>query len=157
MITNSYILSAVLVKWLNPAIQQFTSCKMSSLPFIRSIETKMKSTGWVSPSWSLASELSPLMNNVSSSVVQPLIQRFIARFPDEAIPKMAHSIVDDAIKNGGLSIFEGKVTFELEDLKELKEYLNYNLPLSSEEEYVVKMKEDTPTVDGDSSAETTTN
>ena len=137
MITNAQKLSAVLTTWINPVVQQFAAGRMSTLPFVQLIENRVKSSGWVSPAWSLASELSPLLNNVSSSLVQPMLQRYISQVPDANLPKMAHSIVDEAIKQGQLSIMEGKVVFEKEDLEELKQLLNYNLPLTAEDDYEV--------------------
>lgn len=137
MINNAYKLSAVLTQWINPVMQQFAAGRMASLPFVQLIENKVKSSGWVSPAWSLASEISPLLNNVSCALVQPLLQRYISSVPDEQLPKMAHSIVDEAIKQGSLSLMEGRVVFEKEDLEELKQLLNYNLPLSQEDEYEV--------------------
>lgn len=137
MINNAYKLSAVLTQWINPVVQQFAAGRMASLPFVQLIENKVKSSGWVSPAWSLASEISPLLNNVSGALVQPLLQRYISSIPDEQLPKMAHSIVDEAIKQGSLSLMEGRVVLEKEDLEELKQLLNYNLPLSQEEEYEV--------------------
>ena len=137
MITNAYKLSAVIATWVNPVVQQFMTGKMSFLPFVQLIENKVKASGWVSPAWSLSAELAPLMNNISSSIIQPIVQRYIASVPDEQLPKMAHSIVDEAIKQGSLSLMEGKVVLEKEDLEELKQLLNYNLPLCQEEEYEV--------------------
>lgn len=137
MINNAYKLSAVLTQWINPVVQQFAAGRMASLPFVQLIENKVKSSGWVSPAWSLASEISPLLNNVSGALVQPLLQRYISSVPDEQLPKMAHRIVDEAIKQGSLSLMEGRVVFEKEDLEELKQLLNYNLPISQEEEYEV--------------------
>lgn len=137
MINNAYKLSAVLTQWINPVVQQFAAGRMASLPFVQLIENKVKSSGWVSPAWSLASEISPLLNNVSGALVQPLLQRYISSVPDDQLPKMAHRIVDEAIKQGSLSLMEGRVVFEKEDLEELKQLLNYNLPLSQEEEYEV--------------------
>ena len=137
MINNAYKLSAVLTQWINPVVQQFAAGRMASLPFVQLIENKVKSSGWVSPAWSLASEIYPLLNNISGALVQPLLQRYISSVPDEQLPKMAHRIVDEAIKQGSLSLMEGRVVFEKEDLEELKQLLNYNLPLSQEEDYEV--------------------
>ena len=50
-----------------------------------------------------------------------------------------------AIKNGGLSLFEGKVEFEPEDLEELKTLLKYNLPIKeATSSYSVLTEEPTP-------------
>lgn len=129
MYSNAEKLSAVLVKWAQPAIQSLLSGRLSSLPMVAGIENKIKSTGWVSPMWSLASEIAPITENLSSRMITPLISNFIGRVPDDMIPQMAHEIVDSAIKNGSLSLFEGKIEFEKEDLEELKTLLRYNLPI----------------------------
>lgn len=129
MYSNAQKLAAVLNKWAQPAIQELLGSNLSRLPFLSSIETKIKSTGWVSPMWSMAKEISPVLDGVSSSLIEPFITKYISGISDESIPQLAHNVVDDAIKNGGLSLFEGKVEFEPEDLEELKTLLKYNLPI----------------------------
>lgn len=142
MMNNRTILAAVLSKWAQPAINQMTSGRLDTLPFLAAISNKVRSTGWVSPQWSLGKELSPLLSNAVNSLVEPLIVSYLQGVPDEAIPNMAHSIVDEAIKQGELSLFEGNVIFEKEDLEELKNYLDYNLPLTASSQYVVKTGEE---------------
>lgn len=98
--------------------------KMGSFPFVQMIETKLKSTGFVKPGWSLAAELSPIMQNVSGTIIEPVINRYISQVPDDALPEMAHKIVDDAIKNGGLSLMDGKVILKRKTWRSLKPCLN---------------------------------
>jgi hypothetical protein len=57
---------------------------------------------------------------------------------DATLPAMAHGIVDKAIENGELSLAEGFLTFEENDLKRLKRLLELNLPLEQSECYTVK-------------------
>ena len=60
---------------------------------------------------------------------------------------MAHGLVDKAIQNGGLELMEGRLKFDMNDLRELKNLLDYNLPLQKKEEYEVitsKKKEENP-------------
>lgn len=139
MYTNKQILSAVISKWAQPVITQFVGGKLSGLPLIANIEAKIKSTGWVSPMWSISKELSPLMNGLSSKLIEPMLTQYLDKsgLPDEAIPSIAHTVVDDAIKNGGLKLFEDKIEFEVEDLEELKKLLMYNLPISEGNAYEV--------------------
>ena len=145
MYSNAQKLAAVLNKWAQPAIQELIGGNLSRMPFLASIETKIKSTGWVSPMWSIAKEISPVLDGVSSSLIEPFIAKYISGIPDEYIPQLAHNVVDDAIKNGGLSLFEGKVEFEPEDLEELKTLLKYNLPIQeSAASYSVLTEEPTP-------------
>lgn len=89
--------------------------------------------GWVSPNWSLIAELSPLMESVTGNIVAPMINKYISQIDDASIPKIAHEVVDNALKNGELSLFEGKVVFEQSDLKQLKKLLDLNLPYNQEE------------------------
>lgn len=138
--SNSQILAAVLNKWLQPVALQFSQAKMSSFPFVQAIENKIKSTGWVNPNWSLTKELAPMIEPITNSIVQPMLNRYLSNVPDEAIPAMAHGIVDKAMEDGQLELMDGKIVFEKEDLQELKNLLNYNLPLPKENGYVVKEK-----------------
>lgn len=135
--TNSQILSAVLNKWLQPVVLQLSQAKMSSFPFVQALENKMKSTGWVSPNWSLTQELAPMIEPITNSIVQPMLSKYLSTVPDEAIPSMAHGIIDKALSNGKLELMEGKLIFDKDDLTELKNLLDYNLPLKQTETYNV--------------------
>ena len=129
MYSNAQKLAAVLNKWAQPAIQVLLGTRLGQLPFIANIDAKLRSTGWVSPMWSISKEISPLLDGLSSSLVEPMLARYLQGIPDEAIPELAHKVVEDAIRNGGLSLFEGKVEFETDDLEELRTLLRYNLPV----------------------------
>lgn len=129
MYSNAQKLAAVLNKWAQPAIQGLLGTRLGQLPFIANIDAKLRSTGWVSPMWSISKEISPLLDGLSSSLIEPMLARYLQGIPDEAIPELAHKVVEDAIRNGGLSLFEGKVEFETDDLEELRTLLRYNLPV----------------------------
>lgn len=129
MYSNAQKLAAVLNKWAQPAIHGLLGTRLGQLPFIANIDAKLRSTGWVSPMWSISKEISPLLDGLSSSLVEPMLARYLQGIPDEAIPELAHKVVEDAIRNGGLSLFEGKVEFETDDLEELRTLLRYNLPV----------------------------
>lgn len=145
MFSNAQKLAAVLNKWAQPAIQGLIGSRLGQLPFIANIDAKIRSTGWVSPMWSLSKEIAPLMDGLSSSLVEPMLARYLQGVPDSAIPELAHKVVNDAIKNGSLSLFEGKVEFEKGDLEELKTLLQYNLPINdSPNSYEVLTDEPTP-------------
>lgn len=145
MFSNAQKLAAVLNKWAQPAIQGLLGSRLGQLPFIANIDVKLRSTGWVSPMWSLSKEIAPLMDGLSSSLVEPMLARYLQGIPDSAIPELAHKVVDDAIKVGSLSLFEGKVEFEKDDLEELKMLLQYNLPINvSANSYEVLTEEPTP-------------
>ena len=140
--TNAQILAAVLAKWGQPAIEQLTSGKLDNLPWMQAVSNKVRSMGWVSPNSSLAKELSPLMSSITEALIVPVIERYLQGMPDSSLPSIAHSLVDAALVNGSLSLFEGNVVFEKEDLDELKNYLNWNLPLGESPVYEVKTSGD---------------
>lgn len=149
MFSNAQKLAAVLNKWAQPAIQGLLGGRLGQLPFVANIDAKLRSTGWVSPMWSLSKEIAPLMDGLSSSLVEPMLARYLQGIPDSAIPELAHKIVNDAIKNGSLSLFEGKVEFEKDDLEELKTLLQYNLPIGeTPNSYEVLTEEPSPQGEG---------
>ncbi len=148
MFSNAQKLAAVLNKWAQPAIQGLIGSRLGQLPFMANIDAKLRSTGWVSPMWNLSKEISPLIDGLSSSLVEPMLAKYLQGIPDDSIPELAHKIVEDAIKNGGLSLFEGKVEFEPEDLEELKTLLRYNLPVE-EKANAYKVLTEEPIPQGD--------
>jgi hypothetical protein len=138
MATNAKILGAVLNKWAQPLIATFVSDNIQSVPFIQGLQNKVRSLGWVGPKWTLLGELSPLMESVTGNLVAPMIEKYLAGLNDESIPKMAHAIVDDALKNGELILFEGRIIFEKEDLWQLKRLLELTLPYDPKEDVEIK-------------------
>ena len=92
--------------------------------------------------WSMGNEIAPLLGGVATQVVEPIIAEYMQGVPDQAIPKMAHTMVENAMRQGQLSLFEGNVVFELSDLEELQKLLKYNLPIVEEQCYKVKTEED---------------
>lgn len=135
--TNSQILAAVLNRFIQPVVTQFAQMKLGSMPFVQMIETKLKNTGWVSNNWSLTQEISPMIEPVTGNIVKPFINKYLSNIPDEAIPNVAHAIVDKALEKGSLEILEGKLILDKHDLEELKKLLEYNLPLDKTKEYDV--------------------
>lgn len=142
MFSNRQKLAAVLSKWLQPALQQLASEKFMRLPFLANLEAKIKSTGWVSPMWSMGCEIAPLLGGVATQLVEPMLSQYLQGVPDSAIPSIAHQVVDNALNNGNLSLFEGNVVFERSDLEELKTLLRYNLPMNNDENYQVITKQE---------------
>lgn len=136
--SNSMILSAVLSKFLQPVLQMYGGERLASVPFVGMIESKVRASGFVSGGWSLMKELSPIVENVSGKLITPMLNSYLSKVDDAQLPYMAHSIVDAALQNGKLELMEGMIEFEKSDLSELKRLLNINLPLKSEDEYIVK-------------------
>lgn len=145
--SNSDILAAVLSRYVQPIAIQFAQAKISSWSVIQGLENKAKASGWVSSSWSIANEISAFVEPVTNAVARPLLKQYLSNIPDAAIPEMAHGLVDKAIQNGGLELMEGRLKFDMNDLRELKNLLDYNLPLAKKDEYEVitsKKKEENP-------------
>ena len=138
MYSNAQILSAVLVKWLEPAITQFGGGKIMSIPALAAIQNKIRSTGWVSQNWSMAQELSPIIIKVGGKLLEPVITNMVSKYPDTDLPRIAHDIVDAAIENEGMNLFEGNLSFDAEDMRQLKKLLEYNMPVSDAQGYEVK-------------------
>lgn len=138
MITNARILGAVLNKWAQPLVASFLGANIQSVPFMQGIQNKVRSMGWVSPNWSIMSEISPLMESVTGNIIAPMIERYVSGMDDASIPKVAHAIINDALKNGELSLFEGKVVFERKDLEQLKRLLDLNLPFDPNDDVIIK-------------------
>jgi len=138
MYSNAQKLSAVIAKWLEPAVEQIGMERIMAIPALNAIQNKVRSTGWVGPNWSMAKELSPFLSKVGSKVMEPVIQSMISGYPDKELPAIAHRIVDTAIEQGEIKLFEGNVTFNEDDLQVLKRLLDINLPMEEADEYVVK-------------------
>ena len=139
--SNSQILSAVLANYLQPMVSQLSSSYMKNIPFLNMIENKVKSMGITSPNWSIANELAPFTEVISSNMIEPFINKYLSNVPDESIPTIAHSIIDKAISNGELKIADGYITLDSDDLKRFKDLLNWNLPIKEVERYKVKISE----------------
>ena len=138
MYSNADILSAVINKWAQPLVGTFINGHMQSFPFVQGLQNKVRAMGWVSPNWTLFAELAPLMEGISGNILSPILSRYLSQVDDASIPKMAHAIVDNALRNKELSLFEGKIIFEESDLLQLKRLLELNLPYNPNEDIIVK-------------------
>ena len=137
MYSNVEILSAVVAHWVQPLVTSIATANMNKIPFIGNIESKIKASGWVSPKWNIASELSPFMPSVSQAMIKPALLNALSGVSDDQVPAFAYGIVDTAIERGSLEILDGNVKFSKEDLIQLRRLLELNLPLPTES-YKVK-------------------
>ena len=135
--SNAQILSTVLARWLQPMAGELLRSRVSSLPWLKTIESKMQASGWVSRSWSLGSELSNLLGPTSESILKPLIRGYLSKMPDDSLPELAHAITDNALRQGNLQLLDGLVTFELKDIRELKRLLDLNMPNKQKNDYTI--------------------
>ena len=132
MHSNVEILSAVVAKWLQPLVATIAASKIDKIPFLANIESKIKSTGWVCPDWSITSELSPFMPSVAQIFIEPALRNAMGNIADDQIPAFAFGLVNTAIENGSLEILDGNVKFDRDDLQRLRRLLELNLPLPAQ-------------------------
>lgn len=136
--SNSQILAAVVSEWARPAISQIAAGNLMRLPMLQSLQATIGSLGLVSGNYALQKDIEPLIQPVVNSLVTPMLAKYFGQIPDESIPQMAHDVVDKVRYNGPLSILEGMITFDEEDLDELADLLQKNLPVEQTEGYQVK-------------------
>ncbi len=139
--TNKEILTAVLVEWLKPVIPMILSDKVSKMPVLGMTENWVKNMGIAPANWTIMQDISPLIQGAAYDILSPIILNKLNSIPDNAIPQLAHGIVDSASKMGGYKLLGGYITFSAEDIKELKRYLDCNLPYTPSERYQVKKPE----------------
>lgn len=135
---NSQILAAVVSEWARPAISQIAAGNLMRLPMLQSLQATIGSLGIVSGNYALQKDIEPLIQPIVNSLITPMLARYFGQIPEESIPQMAHDIVEKMRTNGSMSILEGMVTFEEEDLAELADLLDKNLPIGQTRDYQVK-------------------
>lgn len=135
---NSQILAAVVSEWARPAISQIAAGNLMRLPMLQSLQATIGSLGLVSGNYALQKDIEPLIQPIINSLITPMLARYFGQIPEESIPQMAHDIVEKMRANGSMSILEGMVTFEEEDLAELADLLDKNLPIGQTQDYQVK-------------------
>ena len=135
---NSQILAAVVSEWARPAISQIAAGNLMCLPMLQSLQATISSLGIVSGNYALQKDIEPLIQPIVNSLITPMLARYFGQIPEESIPQMAHDIVEKMRGNGPVSVLEGMVTFEEEDITELSDLLDKNLPVGQSPGYQVK-------------------
>ena len=136
--SNSQIFAAVVSEWARPAISQIAASKVMRLPMLQSLQASIGALGLVSGEYNLQKDIEPLILPVVNSLITPVLARYFGQIPEESIPQMAHDIVEKVRYNGPLSVLEGVITFDEEDLDELADLLQKNLPVENAAPYQVK-------------------
>ena len=135
---NSQILAAVVSEWARPAISQIAAGNLMRLPMLQSLQATISSLGIVSGNYALQKDIEPLIQPIVNSLITPMLARYFGQIPEESIPQMAHDIVERMRNNGPVSVLEGMVTFDEEDITELSDLLDKNLPVGQTPGYQVK-------------------
>lgn len=135
--SNKEILTAILIEWMKPVLPAMLESKVRNIPVLSMFENWVKKTGIAPANWTVMQDIAPLIQRAAYDIIAPIVEAKMKGLPDEALPQMAHGIVDAAIENGGMQLLGGNITFDKEDMQELKNYLNYNLPYKKKERYTV--------------------
>mgnify|MGYP000509542174 FL=1 len=135
---NSQILAAVVSEWARPAISQIAAGNLMRLPMPQSLQATISPLGIVSGNYALQKDIEPLIQPIVNSLITPMLARYFGQIPEESIPQMAHDIVEKMRNNGPVSVLEGMVTFDEEDITELSDLLDKNLPVGQIPGYQVK-------------------
>lgn len=61
----------------------------------------------------------------------PLVQNVLNRIPDETIPQTVNAIIDDAVKQGSVTLW--KINLDKNDLMDLQHLIRLNLPCQQDE------------------------
>lgn len=133
--TNAQKLAAIISEWARPAISQIASSKITSMGWVKSLQGSIMSLGLVGNDYNIAADIQPLLNPVVSAIVEPMLVEQFSKLPDQVIPQVARSIIDAVSKNGSLSLLNGLIVLEAQDIDELQDLVEKNLPCGNVEHY----------------------
>lgn len=137
--SNAQILAAVVSHWARPAVTQIAVSKMASLPMVQAIQQSIVGSGLVNSTYNIANDLLPLVTPAVNNVLQPYLEQQFAKIPDEAIPNLARDVIAEAEKQGSYSLMDGVLVLDAEDIEELKQLIEKNLPKGKPIGYEVKI------------------
>lgn len=140
---NSEILTAVLVKWAKPMVDNIIADRLGKLEQVQVANEWVKKYFPVAANYSIVNDLSFLAVPATELIIEPRIRNVIEKLgvADADIPeyvsKLVASAIDEAGTKGSISLFD---TIEIEkgDLERLRDILERNLPVTVSERYEVK-------------------
>jgi hypothetical protein len=135
--SNAQKLAAVVSFWARPALTQLATSRLSSLPMMQSLQQSIVASGLVSQAYNISADLMPIMAPVINNLLQPYLERQLAQLPDESIPALARDVLAEAEKKGSMSIMDGFLTLEAQDIQELRQLVEKNLPMADRQGYEV--------------------
>lgn len=128
--SNAHILAAVVSHWARPAITQLAASRLASLPLMQSLQQSLVGSGFVSQAYNISSDILPMMTPLVNNLLQPYLERQFSQIPDDVLPGLAHDIIAEAERIGKYTVMDGFLTFENEDIRELRQLLEKNLPVT---------------------------
>lgn len=123
--------------WARPALTQLATSRLSSLPMMQSLQQSIVASGLVSQAYNISADLMPIMAPVINNLLQPYLEKQLAQLPDESIPALARDVLAEAEKKGSMSIMDGFLTLEAQDIQELRQLVEKNLPMADRQGYEV--------------------
>lgn len=123
--------------WARPALTQLATSRLSSLPMMQNLQQSIVASGLVSQAYNISADLMPIMAPVINNLLQPYLERQLAQLPDESIPALARDVLAEAEKKGSMSILDGFLTLEAQDIQELRQLVEKNLPMADRQGYEV--------------------
>lgn len=138
--SNAYILAAVVTEWCRPAVGQIATSQITRfVPGLLDVQQQLMNARIVGNSYKITNEIQPFVSNAVDVLLQPMLEKYFSRMPDEQIPQLAHAFVNTAMEQPSFCILDGLVSFDQNDLQELKHLLDLNLPIdATKKTYKVK-------------------
>lgn len=135
--SNAQKLAAVVSFWARPALTQLATSRLSSLPMMQNLQQSIVASGLVSQAYNISADLIPIMSPVINNLLQPYLEKQLAQLPDESIPALARDVLAEAERKGSMSILDGFLTLEAQDIQELRQLVEKNLPMAESQGYEV--------------------
>ena len=123
--------------WARPALTQLATSRLSSLPMMQNLQQSIVASGLVSQAYNISADLMPIMAPVINNLLQPYLEKQLAQLPDESIPALARDVLAEAERKGSMSILDGFLTLEAQDIQELRQLVEKNLPMAESQGYEV--------------------
>lgn len=142
MFTNAEKLTAVIVRWAKPMIDEVVAKGLGNFQPVQAANEWVKKYFPVAANYSIVNDLSFLAVPAAEMAIEPMVRNGIAKvgLSDQDIPAYAAKIVDAAIeqaeKSGSVSLFN-TVELEKSDLEKLRYLLQKNLPVGEIAKYEV--------------------
>lgn len=140
--TNSEILTAVLVNWAKPMVDNVVASRLGHFQPVVAANEWVKKYFPVAANYSIVNDLSFLAVPATEILLEPIVRNGIAKLgvQDADIPayasKLLASMIEEADKKGCVSLFN-TVELEKSDLEKLRYLLERNLPVTVAERYEV--------------------
>lgn len=142
MYSNIEILTAVIVTWAKPMVDEIVANRLGNLQPVATASEWVKKYFPVPNNYSIVNDLSFLAVPASEMMVGNFVRTGLEKLNvrDQDIPayaaKLVESMIDEAGKKGSVSLFN-TVEIEKSDLEKLRYLLRKNLPVDECEKYEV--------------------